>query len=45
MHDFPPEDLAFLIKIGQIQATATPVAPAPTPAQKVEETPDVSISK
>jgi hypothetical protein len=37
MHDFSPEDLAFLIKIGQIQAPITPATPAPTSAKKVEE--------
>ena len=42
MSDFSPEDLAFLIKIGQIQAPATKSA---VPAQKVEEATDVSISK
>ena len=33
MSDFSPEDLAFLIKIGQIQAPATP---APS-TKKTEE--------
>jgi hypothetical protein len=35
MSDFSPEDLAFLIKIGQIPAAA-PATPAPS-TKKVEE--------
>jgi hypothetical protein len=34
MSDFSPEDLAFLIKIGQIQAPVATPAPA---TKKVEE--------
>jgi len=41
MSDFSPEDLAFLIKIGQIQAPATPaqpVAAAPVAAPDTKKT-------
>jgi hypothetical protein len=39
MNDFSPEDLAFLIKIGQIQApAATPVAAPVTPAPSTQKT-------
>jgi len=46
MTDFSPEDLAFVIKIGQIAATdKASAAPVVTPAPKADPAPTTETTK
>jgi hypothetical protein len=46
MTDFSPEDLAFVIKIGQIAATdSASAAPVVTPAPKADPAPTTDTTK